>query len=54
MVPVREPTMVPVREPTIVPVRDPALLDRDPMIVPPKETVANDMLKTEAIKIRRR
>ena len=53
IVPVREPIIVPVREPIIVPVREPALLDRDPMMVPPKETDANDKLKTAAIEIRR-
>ena len=53
IVPVREPIIVPVREPTIVPVRDPAVDDLDPMMVPPKETVANDRVKSVAIKVRR-
>jgi hypothetical protein len=60
MVPVREPIIVPVREPIIVPVRDPimvperepALLDLDPMIVPPNETVANEKVNVAAIRIR--
>ncbi len=53
IVPVLEPMIVPVREPIIVPVREPALLDLDPMIVPPNETVANEKVKVVAIKIRR-
>ena len=53
IVPVREPIIVPVREPIIVPVREPALLDLDPIIVPAKETVANEKVKVVAIKIRR-
>ena len=52
IVPVREPSIVPVREPTIVPVREP--LVRDPRMVPPNETVANDKLKAVAMRIRRR
>ena len=52
MVPVREPSIVPVREPTTVPVREP--LVRDPRMVPPNETVANDKLKAVAKRIRRR
>jgi hypothetical protein len=52
MVPVREPIMVPVRDPIIVPVREPALLDLDPMIVPPIETVASERVKVVAIRIR--
>ena len=53
IVPVREPIIVLVREPIIVPVREPAVLDLDPIIVPPKETVANEKVKVVAIRIRR-
>ena len=49
IVPVREPIIVPVRDPIIVPAREPALLDLDPMIVPPNETVANERVKVVAI-----
>ena len=51
IVPVREPIIVPVRDPIIVPAREPALLDLDPMIVPPNETVANERVKVVAIKM---
>ena len=52
IVPVLEPIIVPLREPIMVPVLEPALLDLDPMIVPPNETVANEKVKVVAIRIR--
>jgi hypothetical protein len=36
-----------------VPVLEPTVLDLDPIIVPAKETVANEKVKVVAIKIRR-
>jgi len=53
IVPVREPIMVPVREPIIVPLFEPALLDRDPMIVPPKAALARDSVNVVVIRIRK-
>ena len=45
--------MVPVREPIIVPLFEPALLDRDPMIVPPKAALARDSVNVVVIRIRK-
>jgi hypothetical protein len=56
IVPVRDPVIVPVRDPVIVPVRDPVivpvLLEREPVIVPPKATAERERTNAVVIKMR--